>query len=186
MANILINEIERPHGAKDDPESCRETFEAINSRIIYLEQIGMKMNANRIWRRMILSKFPKNICATFIQKEAISGDHFEVLDILDAIDDIISLRETTALTIETLLPSAFRTSNHQDTSPKPEDKRGNFEQSPSPTRGNHHLQASGTQRRTNIAYRESREVHVARKMPNGNEVNAQAQAVAHQSVHHRR
>ncbi|KHJ85936.1 Tas retrotransposon peptidase A16 [Oesophagostomum dentatum] len=46
MAHILINEMERLQRA-DTPRSCRETFDAISSRIIYLEQTGMKMNADR-------------------------------------------------------------------------------------------------------------------------------------------
>ncbi|VDK63030.1 unnamed protein product [Cylicostephanus goldi] len=45
---------------------------------------------------------------------ALRGNHFDISDILDTIDNIISLQETTALTMETLLPSTLQTSNRQD------------------------------------------------------------------------
>ncbi|KAL6727242.1 hypothetical protein Aduo_009137 [Ancylostoma duodenale] len=102
MADIIINEIERLQRALDNPRSCRETFEAINARIIHLERTGMAMNADRIWRRMILSKFPEVICTMVIQKESESDHSFDVSEIMSTNDTIISLRETTALTTETL------------------------------------------------------------------------------------
>ncbi|KAL6738361.1 hypothetical protein Aduo_011917 [Ancylostoma duodenale] len=104
MADIIINEIERLQRASESPRSCRETFEAINSRIIHLEQTGMRMNADRVWRRMILSKFPEFICTTVIQKETECDHSFDVSEIMNTIDDVIALRETTALTTETLFP----------------------------------------------------------------------------------
>ena len=70
MADILINEIERLQRAYDSPKSCRETFDAVSSRIIHLEQTGMRMNADRVWRRIILSKFPEHICSNVIQRES--------------------------------------------------------------------------------------------------------------------
>ncbi|KAL6734030.1 hypothetical protein Aduo_004616 [Ancylostoma duodenale] len=98
MADIIINEIERLQRASESPRSCRETFEAINSRIIHLEQTGMRMNADRVWRRMILSKFPEFICTTVIQKETECDHSSDVSEIMNTIDDVIALRETTALT----------------------------------------------------------------------------------------
>ncbi|EYC27517.1 hypothetical protein Y032_0009g771 [Ancylostoma ceylanicum] len=102
MTDIIISEIERLQRASENPRNCRETFEAINSRIIHLEQTGMKMNADRVWRRMILSKFPEFICTTVIQKET-ECDHPSIVSkIMSTIDATISLRESTALTTETL------------------------------------------------------------------------------------
>ncbi|KHJ98741.1 hypothetical protein OESDEN_01269 [Oesophagostomum dentatum] len=102
MADILINEMERLQKAPDTPRSCRETFDAISSRIIHLEQTGMKMNADRVWRRIILSEFPEFICSNVIQREAERDEPFDVNEILDAIDRIITLRETASHTTETL------------------------------------------------------------------------------------
>ncbi|KAL6729931.1 hypothetical protein Aduo_000940 [Ancylostoma duodenale] len=104
MADIIINEIKRLQRASESPRSCRETFEAINSRIIHLEQTGMRMNADRVWRRMILSKFPEFICTTVIQRETECDHSFDVSEVMNTIDDVIALRETTALTTETLFP----------------------------------------------------------------------------------
>ncbi|KAL6739811.1 hypothetical protein Aduo_013220 [Ancylostoma duodenale] len=115
MADIIINEIERLQRALEDPRSCRETFEAINSRLIHLEQTGMKMNADRVWRRIILSKFPEFICTAVIQKETECEHPFDVTEIMTTIDTIISLRETTALTTETL----FSKDNHRSYFPEP-------------------------------------------------------------------
>ncbi|EYC21537.1 hypothetical protein Y032_0019g3883 [Ancylostoma ceylanicum] len=115
MADIIINEIERLQRASENPRSCRETFEAINARIIHLEQTGMTMNADRIWRRLILSKFPKVICTMVIQKESQSDHSFDVTEIMSTIDAIISLRETTALTTETL----FVKDNNRTNLPRP-------------------------------------------------------------------
>ncbi|KHJ98799.1 Tas retrotransposon peptidase A16 [Oesophagostomum dentatum] len=102
MADILINEIERLPRAKEDPRNCRETFEAITSRLSHLEQTGIPMNADRVWRRIILSKFPEFICRKVIQKENEAGSSFDVTDIANAVDDIITLQETTSLTTKTL------------------------------------------------------------------------------------
>ncbi|EYC42141.1 hypothetical protein Y032_0541g3186 [Ancylostoma ceylanicum] len=51
---------------------------------------------------MILSKFPEFICTIVIQKETECDHPFTVSEIMSTIDAIISLRETTALTTETL------------------------------------------------------------------------------------
>ncbi|EYC41978.1 hypothetical protein Y032_0548g3275 [Ancylostoma ceylanicum] len=102
MADILINEIERLPRAKEEPESCRETFEVLSSHLSHLEQTGVAMNADRVWRRLILSKFPEFICRTVIQKENEAGKAFDVNDIAATIDDIITLQETTSLITKTL------------------------------------------------------------------------------------
>ncbi|EYC36509.1 hypothetical protein Y032_0889g2878 [Ancylostoma ceylanicum] len=88
MADIIINENERLQRAFDNPRSCGETFEAINARIIHLEQTGMTVNADRIWRRLILSKFPEVICTMVIQKESQSDHSFDVTEIMSTIDAI--------------------------------------------------------------------------------------------------
>ncbi|KAK6033511.1 Tas retrotransposon peptidase A16 [Ostertagia ostertagi] len=62
----------------------------------------MPMNADRVWRRLILSKFTENICSQVIKKENEGGTGFEVKNILDAVDEIITLQETTELTTKTL------------------------------------------------------------------------------------
>ena len=111
MADILINEIERLQRAYDSPKSCRETFDAVSSRIIHLEQTGMRMNADRVWRRIILSKFPEHICSNVIQRESERDEPFNVNEILEVIDRIIMLRETTSLTTETLFPEKSRGNN---------------------------------------------------------------------------
>ncbi|XGW34741.1 hypothetical protein V3C99_018619 [Haemonchus contortus] len=69
IANILINEIERLPRAQGYPRSCRETLAAISPRVTLLEQTGTSMNAHRMWRRLILSKFTESICATVIRME---------------------------------------------------------------------------------------------------------------------
>ncbi|EYC15606.1 hypothetical protein Y032_0036g3243 [Ancylostoma ceylanicum] len=102
IADILINEIERLPRAHEDPSSCREIFDAVSTRLIHLEQTGVPMNADRIWRRMILCKFPESICNKVIQKESKAGSPFNVNDVMTAVDDIITLRETTSLTTRTL------------------------------------------------------------------------------------
>ncbi|KAL6725449.1 hypothetical protein Aduo_007500 [Ancylostoma duodenale] len=124
MADIIINEIERLQRALEDSRSCRETFEAINSRLIHLEQTGMKMNADRVWRRIILSKFPEFICTAVIQKETECDHPFDVTEIMTTIDTIISLRETTALTTETL----FSKDNHRSNFPEPGIKRPKWDE----------------------------------------------------------
>ncbi|XGW34436.1 hypothetical protein V3C99_018376 [Haemonchus contortus] len=102
IADILINEIEHLPRAQENSRSCRNTFNSISSRIVHLEQTGVPMNADRVWRRLILSKFTENICSQVIKKENQSGTGFEVKDILDAVDEIITLQETTELTTKTL------------------------------------------------------------------------------------
>ncbi|KHJ97293.1 hypothetical protein OESDEN_02732 [Oesophagostomum dentatum] len=102
MADIIIDEIERLPRAREDPRSCRETFEAIYSRISHLEQTGTEMNVDRIWRRIILSKFPEFVCRSVIQKENEARIPFDVSDIIAAVDDIVTLKETTSLTTKTL------------------------------------------------------------------------------------
>ncbi|KAK6036652.1 hypothetical protein COOONC_25843, partial [Cooperia oncophora] len=102
IADILINEIERLPRAHENPRSCRETLEAISSRIIHLEQTGLPMNADRMWRRLILSKFTEFICSTVIREENEAGYSFNVNEIIESIDGIIALQETTELTTRTL------------------------------------------------------------------------------------
>ncbi|XGW34447.1 hypothetical protein V3C99_018381, partial [Haemonchus contortus] len=101
IADILINEIERLPRAQGNPRSCRETLEAISSRVIHLEQTGISMNADRMWRRLILSKFTESICGTVIRKESEAGNSFDVNEIIESIDKIITLQETTELTTRT-------------------------------------------------------------------------------------
>ncbi|XGW09415.1 hypothetical protein V3C99_011597 [Haemonchus contortus] len=101
IADILINEIERLPRAQGNPRSCRETLEAISSRVIHLEQTGTSMNADRMWRRLILSKFTELICGTVIRKETEAGSSFDVNEIIESIDEIITLQETTELTTRT-------------------------------------------------------------------------------------
>ncbi|KAK6028262.1 hypothetical protein OSTOST_05696 [Ostertagia ostertagi] len=93
IADILINEIEHLPRAQENSRSCRDTLNAISSRIVHLEQTGMPMNADRVWRRLILSKFTENICSQVIKKENEGGTGFEVKNILDAVDEIITLQE---------------------------------------------------------------------------------------------
>ncbi|WKY15693.1 hypothetical protein Q1695_000857 [Nippostrongylus brasiliensis] len=113
MADILISEIERIPRANDNPRSCRETLSAITARITHLEQTGMSLNADRVWRRLILSKFTEHICSTVIRKESDANIASEVQEIVDTIDDIITLQETTELTTRTL----FGTENRGSTNP---------------------------------------------------------------------
>ncbi|WKX97698.1 hypothetical protein Q1695_013402 [Nippostrongylus brasiliensis] len=108
MADILISEIERIPRANDNPRSCRETLSAITARITHLEQTGMSLNADRVWRRLILSKFTEHICSTVIRKESDANIAFEVQEIVDTIDDIITLQETTELTTRTLFGTENR------------------------------------------------------------------------------
>ncbi|KHJ93519.1 hypothetical protein OESDEN_06568 [Oesophagostomum dentatum] len=95
MADILINEIERLQRAPDTSRSCRKTSGAASSRIIHLEQTGMKMNADR-------QHHPKGSGTR-------RADY--VNEILNAIDRIITLRETTSLTTETLFSKKSRGKN---------------------------------------------------------------------------
>ncbi|KAK6009521.1 hypothetical protein OSTOST_25542, partial [Ostertagia ostertagi] len=98
IADILINEIERLPRAQGNPRSCRETLAAISSRITHLEQTGLQMNADRMWRRLILSKFTESICGKVIRKENDTGNSLSVNEIMESIDEIITLKETTELT----------------------------------------------------------------------------------------
>ncbi|XGW22111.1 hypothetical protein V3C99_004796 [Haemonchus contortus] len=120
IADILINEIEHLPRTQENSRSCRNTFNSISSRIVHLEQTGVPMNADRVWRRLILSKFTENICSQVIKKENQSGTGFEVKDILDAVDEIITLQETTELTTKTL----FGTQAAQAIRTTPEDITG--------------------------------------------------------------
>uniref|UniRef100_A0A7I4YWY8 Gag-pol polyprotein n=1 Tax=Haemonchus contortus TaxID=6289 RepID=A0A7I4YWY8_HAECO len=54
-----------------------------------------------MWRRLILSKFTESICGTVIRKESEAGNSFDVNEIIEFIDGIITLQETTELTTET-------------------------------------------------------------------------------------
>ncbi|KAK6057466.1 hypothetical protein COOONC_05012 [Cooperia oncophora] len=71
IADILINEIEHLPRAQGSSTSCRNTLSAISSRIVHLEQARVLMSADRVWRRLILSKFTESICSqeTFISNE---------------------------------------------------------------------------------------------------------------------
>ncbi|VDO47860.1 unnamed protein product, partial [Haemonchus placei] len=102
IADILINVIEHLPKAQENSRSCRTTFHSISSRIVHLDQTGVPMNPDRVWRRLILSKFTENICSQVTKKENQSGTRFEVKDIFDAVDDIITLQETTELMTKTL------------------------------------------------------------------------------------
>ncbi|VDP09961.1 unnamed protein product, partial [Heligmosomoides polygyrus] len=73
MADILISEIEKIPRAHDTPKSCRDTLSAITSRIIHLEQTGVSIKSDRVWRRLILSKFTEYICGRVIRKESKTG-----------------------------------------------------------------------------------------------------------------
>ncbi|VDL66297.1 unnamed protein product [Nippostrongylus brasiliensis] len=112
MADILISEIERIPRANDNPKSCRETLSAISSRIIHPEQTAVSFNAERVWRRLILSKFTEHICSTVTRKESHANFSFEVKDIVDAIGEIITLQETTELTTRTLFGTENRGSSN--------------------------------------------------------------------------
>ncbi|VDK85017.1 unnamed protein product [Cylicostephanus goldi] len=93
----------------------------------------MKINADRVWRRMILSKFSENICATVYRRKYMV---------------ITSMLRIFSMINDGLFPTTFRSSNYQDTSvdyPEWEAKRGSVEQSPSPASGNHHLQIADMQ-----------------------------------------
>ncbi|VDP16840.1 unnamed protein product [Heligmosomoides polygyrus] len=72
------------------------------SRITHLEQTGVSLNADRVWRRLILSKFTEYVCSSVITKERNYGTPLDVKGIIEAIDEIITLQETTELTTATL------------------------------------------------------------------------------------
>ncbi|VDO97839.1 unnamed protein product [Heligmosomoides polygyrus] len=102
IADILISEIEKIPRAHDTPKSCRDTLSAIASRIIHLEQTSVSLKADRVWRRLILSKFTEYICGRVIRKENKAGIPLEVKEIIEAVDEIVTLQETTELTTATL------------------------------------------------------------------------------------
>ncbi|KAL6731182.1 hypothetical protein Aduo_002080 [Ancylostoma duodenale] len=82
------------------------------------------MNADRLWRRIILSKFPEFICTTVIQKETECDHAFDVSEIMSTIDAVIYLQETTALTTETL----FAKDNHENNLPRPSVKKPRWDE----------------------------------------------------------
>lgn len=112
IADILISVIEKIPRAHDTLSSCCDTLSAITSRIIHLEQTGVLHSADRVWRRIILSKFTEHICSAVIGKESVAAISLEVKDITEAIDEIVSLQETTGLTTKTIFGTENqRTSN---------------------------------------------------------------------------
>ncbi|VDP05163.1 unnamed protein product [Heligmosomoides polygyrus] len=102
ISDILISEIEKIPRAHDTPKSCRDILSAITSRIIHLEQTGVSPNVDRVWCRLILLKFTEYICNCVIKNEMKAGILLEVKDIIEAVDEIVTLQETTELTTATL------------------------------------------------------------------------------------
>ncbi|KHJ98878.1 hypothetical protein OESDEN_01136 [Oesophagostomum dentatum] len=106
MADIIINEIERLQRASDTIRSCHGTFDAVSSRIIYLQQTIMQLNADR--------------------RKTERDEPVDVNEIVSAIDRVTTPRETTSLTTETMFSEKSRESSlprTRTTSPRWKDTR---------------------------------------------------------------
>ncbi|KHJ96024.1 peptidase family A16 [Oesophagostomum dentatum] len=100
IADLLITELERLPRAHDNASSCRTTLTKITEKLTHIECSGVPLDNGRMWRRLILSKFPDSMSEKVLCKEEEQGRNFSADEIVDILERAIAMKETISLTTE--------------------------------------------------------------------------------------
>ncbi|KHJ96621.1 hypothetical protein OESDEN_03413 [Oesophagostomum dentatum] len=100
IADLLSTELERLPRARDDATSCRDTLTKITEKLTHIECSGVPLDSSRMWRRLILSKFPDSMCEKVLCKEEEQGRNFSANEIVDVLERAIAMKQTISLTTE--------------------------------------------------------------------------------------
>ncbi|KHJ87888.1 peptidase family A16 [Oesophagostomum dentatum] len=100
IADLLITELERLPRAHDNASSCREMLTKITEKLTHIECSGVPLDSSRMWRRLILSKFPDSMSEKVPCKEEERGRNFSADEIVDVLERATAMKETISLTTE--------------------------------------------------------------------------------------
>ncbi|KHJ85669.1 Pao retrotransposon peptidase, partial [Oesophagostomum dentatum] len=119
IADLLITELERLPPAQTDAASCRRTLETITEKLTHIECSGVPLDNSRMWRRLILSKFPDTISERVLRKEHKGGRHLSTDEIMEILENSIAMKETIAITTDAIHDrlnfKQFRPARYQET-----------------------------------------------------------------------
>ncbi|KHJ93549.1 hypothetical protein OESDEN_06536 [Oesophagostomum dentatum] len=102
IADMLITELEKLPKAQHGAISCRKTLATITEKLSHIECSGVQMDNNRMWRRLILSKFRDGVSERVLRKEHKEGKPFSTGEILEILGNSISVKEAIALSADAL------------------------------------------------------------------------------------
>ncbi|KHJ88153.1 Tas retrotransposon peptidase A16 [Oesophagostomum dentatum] len=100
IADLLITELEKLPRAQSNAVSCRKTLTKITEKLTHIECSGVPLDNSRMWRRLILSKFPDTMSEKVLCKEEEQGRNFSTDEIVDILESAMAMKETIALTTE--------------------------------------------------------------------------------------
>ncbi|KHJ98961.1 Tas retrotransposon peptidase A16 [Oesophagostomum dentatum] len=80
--------------------NCRKTLTKITEKLTHIECSGIPLDNSRMWRRLMLSKFPDTMSEKVLCKEEEQGRNFSTDEIVDILEGAIAMKETIALTTE--------------------------------------------------------------------------------------
>ncbi|KAL6742699.1 hypothetical protein Aduo_015822 [Ancylostoma duodenale] len=101
IADMLITELEKLPRAQSNAVSCRQTLTALTEKLTHIECSGVPLDNNRMWRRLILSKFPDAMSEKVLSKEQEDDRSFSTDEILNILENATAMKETIALTTDT-------------------------------------------------------------------------------------
>ncbi|KAL6742186.1 hypothetical protein Aduo_015361 [Ancylostoma duodenale] len=101
IADLLITELEKLPRAQSNAVSCRQTLTALTEKLTHIECSGVPLDNNRMWRRLILSKFPDTMSEKVLSKEQEEDRSFSTDEILNILENATAMKETIALTTDT-------------------------------------------------------------------------------------
>ena len=101
IADLLITELEKLPRAKEDASSCRKMLTDVTEKLTHIECAGVTLDNGRMWRRLILSKFPTSLSEKVFSKEQNEDKPFSTEEILEILESAVALKETIALSMDT-------------------------------------------------------------------------------------
>ncbi|KAL6735699.1 hypothetical protein Aduo_006113 [Ancylostoma duodenale] len=101
IADLLITEFEKLPRAQSNAVSCRQRLTALTEKLTHIECSGVPLDNNRMWRRLILSKFPDTMSEKVLSKEQEQNRSFSTDEILNILENATAMKETIALTTDT-------------------------------------------------------------------------------------
>ncbi|KAL6726795.1 hypothetical protein Aduo_008729 [Ancylostoma duodenale] len=128
IADLLITELEKLPRAQNNSVSCRQTLTALTEKLTHIECFGVSLDNNRMWRRLILSKFPDTMSERVLSKEQEKGRPFSTDEILDMLENATAMKEIIALTTDAFNDSLTLNHAKHDHTREGHSRHARFEQ----------------------------------------------------------
>ncbi|KIH64567.1 hypothetical protein ANCDUO_05121 [Ancylostoma duodenale] len=128
IAELLIIELEKLLRAHNNAVSCRQTLTALTEKLTLTECPGVPLDNKRMWRRLILSKFPGTMSEKALNKEQKEGRPFSTDGILDILENATAMKEMIALTTDAFNDSFTLNHAKHDHTRKGHSRHARFEQ----------------------------------------------------------